>query len=218
MESSSSSKTLARASTGAAWQILGFACLTASSYVMVMLLARELGPAAFSVFGVVYSALLASELVMRLGVPQAVTRLVAAGDSRETDVVATGLTISLGTNLLALAAFWLAAPSLANLLNVPDGTRLFRIASLDLPFFAIYTYASHVLIGRLDFRSNAFGACAYGLTKVGGTVILLAIGQVTIAGALIINIAASIVGLMVQLPAAKFQRMRPTLHDQGRNF
>ena len=37
---------IARATTGAVWQMMGVLCLTGSSYVMVMLLARQLGPSA----------------------------------------------------------------------------------------------------------------------------------------------------------------------------
>ncbi len=206
---------IARATTGAVWQMMGVLCLTGSSYVMVMLLARQLGPSAYGVFGVVYSVLLASELVMRLGVPQAITRLVAAGDPRATDIVATGLTINVVANLLVLAVFWSVAPILADVLNVADGTRLFRIASLDLPFFAVYTYASHVLIGRHDFRINAIGTCAYGLTKVAGVVALLVTDQVGVAGALVVNIAASVVGLLVQGPTVALHRLRPTLRSRA---
>jgi hypothetical protein len=207
---------IARATTGAVWQLMGVLCLTGSSYVMVMLLARQLGPSAYGVFGVVYSVLLASELVMRLGVPQAITRLVAAGDPRATDIVATGLTINVAANLLALAVFWSVAPILADVLNVADGTRLFRIASLDLPFFAVYTYASHVLIGRHDFRINAIGTCAYGLTKVAGVVALLVTDQVGVAGALVVNIAASVVGLSCRDPRSRCNRLRPDAAQPGR--
>ena len=69
------------AARGAAWQMLGFLCLTGSSYFMIMLLARGLGRAAYSVYGIVYSALLASELILRIGVPQSLTKLVAGSSA-----------------------------------------------------------------------------------------------------------------------------------------
>ena len=48
-----------------------------SGYIIAIALARSLGPALFGVYGVVYSVLLSVELIGRLGLPQAVSKLVA---------------------------------------------------------------------------------------------------------------------------------------------
>ena len=48
-----------------------------SGYIIAVALARSLGPALFGVYGVVYSVLLSVELIGRLGLPQAVSKLVA---------------------------------------------------------------------------------------------------------------------------------------------
>ena len=52
-----------------------------SNYIIGVLLARSLGPALYGVYGIVYSVLLSVELIGRLGLPQAVTKLIAQSAS-----------------------------------------------------------------------------------------------------------------------------------------
>jgi O-antigen/teichoic acid export membrane protein len=212
---SSSAAITTRAAHGAVWQMLGFVSLTGCSYVMVMLLARGLGPAAYSVYGVIYSTLLATELVLRLGVPQALTKLVAGASGAATRLEATGVTVAVSVNLVAFAAFWLVAPVLARLLNVPDGALLFRIAAIDLPFFALYTVLGHLLGGRREFVAGAVGTIGYAVTKVIGVVLLLATDTLSVGGALLVNVAASVVGLALLLPTAGAAVLRPTLAERA---
>ena len=56
------------------------ACLTLSGYVTVVVLARGLGPEAYGVYAIVISVLLGVELVGRLGIPQAMSKLIAESD------------------------------------------------------------------------------------------------------------------------------------------
>lgn len=207
-----------RAARGAVLQMAGFITLTLCSYVAVMLLARHLGPAAYSVYGVVYSTLLATELMLRLGVPQSLTKLVAgvAGSARSLE--ATGITLVLSINIVAFALFWIAAPSLAQILQVEDGSRLFRIAAIDLPFFGLYTVLAHIMGGRRNFLLGSLATMAYGAAKVVGVALLIATGNLSIAGALVVNIAASVVGLLVLLPAAGTAVLRPELGERAAIF
>jgi O-antigen/teichoic acid export membrane protein len=121
------------------------------------------------------------------------------------------MTLVLAVNLAGYAVFFLSAPYLADLLHVPDGERLFRIAALDLPFFGLYTCLSHLLNGRRDFLVSAVGTMVYGATKVVGTAILLTSGTLSVEGALVVNIAASVLGLVVLLPRGGMRVLRPTL-------
>jgi O-antigen/teichoic acid export membrane protein len=203
-----------RAARDALWQMAGFAVLTGSSYVMVMLLARGLGPAAYGVYGVIYATLLATELISRIGVPQALSKLAAGSGGAAPRIEATGTTLSLLTSFAAFAAFWIASPWVARLLNVPDGADLFRIAAIDLPFFAIYTALIHVLNGRRNFRGSALATMAYGITKVVGVAVMLAGDMASIEAALVVNILASVVGLLAILPHSGAGPLRPTLGER----
>lgn len=204
-----------RAARDAIWQMGGFFALTLSSYLMVMLLARGLGPAAYGIYGVIYATLLAIELITRLGIPQTTSKLAAGSADRARLIEATGITLALLLSLLALAAMWVAAPLLARLLNVPDGARLFRIASIDLPFFALYGVLIHVLNSRRQFRASGIVTMVYGLGKVVGIVVMLAGGLTSIGAALVVNALASLAGVLALLPQVGLVALKPVLSERG---
>ena len=52
--------------------------LAAAGYVVAVVLGRVLGPEAYGIYGIIYSLLLGIELIGRLGIPQALSRLIAS--------------------------------------------------------------------------------------------------------------------------------------------
>lgn len=168
--------------------------LMVSGYALSLILARGLGPAAYGVYGVVYSLLLAVELVSRFGVPEAASKLLAERGGRDASLEATALTTGLLVHLGVFALFWIAAPSLATLLDIADGTRLFRIAALDIPAYGVMAAMYHLLNGRRLFHLESSGLAIYGLTRLVGIGVLLAIGP-TVANALALNVVTSLVGM-----------------------
>jgi O-antigen/teichoic acid export membrane protein len=186
--------------------------LTACSYIVVLVLARTLGPELYGVYGIVYSVLLSVELIGRFGLPQAVTKLAAEGGPRQPRIEATGFTLSMGVYMLIFAAFWFGAPFLAELFNVPSGARLFRIAALDIPFCGAYLILSQILTSRHAFTAHAAGIGAYALAKIVGIAVLAAIGP-TVEGALLINVASSVAGLAVVAATAGRDPFLPTLAE-----
>ncbi len=200
------------AAAGVVWQMIGFACVTVCGYIVAVLLARNFGPAVFGVYGVVYSVLMATELMLRLGVPQALTKLIGgAPDESSVGLLNTGITLTLIVNLAGFAMFWMAAPFVAEVLNVPFGTRLFRIAILDIPFYALFVTLSHILNGRRQFIHTGLALCVYGIVKVLGVIFMLMTDTLSIAGALYVNLASSIVGMSLLLIPARMGAYRPSL-------
>lgn len=202
--------------TGAAWQMLGFVCLTGCGYIVAVVLARSFGPVAFGVYGVVYSVLMASEQILRLGVPQALTKLIAGSGAADTSKLeATGVMLGLLISLAGFAVLWMIAPWLAEWLKVENGTLLFRIAVLDIPFFGLYRVVVHILNGRRDFRTTGKVTCAYALTRTLGIILLVVTGSLSIEGALLVNVIASLVGLLLLLPRTGAQAFQPTLVERA---
>lgn len=169
-------------------------CILLSGYIIAVALARSLGPALYGVYGIVYSVLLSVELIGRLGLPQAVSKLVAEKGSSAGSVEATGITLALMVYAAIFLAFLLASPWLGAIFNVPDGAKLFRIAALDIPFYGVYFMFVHVLSGRREFLKQAVAASVYSLTKVVGIIVLVMIGP-SVAGALVVNVIGSIIAL-----------------------
>jgi O-antigen/teichoic acid export membrane protein len=186
-------------------------CILLSGYVIAVALARSLGPALYGVYGIVYSVLLSVELIGRLGLPQAVSKLVAEKGSTGS-VEATGITLALIVYAMIFLAFLLAAPWLGAIFNVPDGAYLFRIAALDIPFYGVYFMFVHVLSGRREFFKQAVAASVYSVTKVFGIIALVMIGP-SVAGALVVNVIGSIIALALVAHFVGREVFRLTLED-----
>lgn len=192
------------------------ACMSLCGYLNAVMLARGLGPAAFGIYGVVYSVLLASEQVLRFGIPQAMTRLIGRGLTKDPSrLESTGVWLVLIVNFVGFVGLWIAAPWLSHWLNLENGELFIRIAILDLPFFGIYRVLLHVMSGRRHFRASGIATCVYAIARAAGIAVLLAMDTLTIEGALIANAAASVVGVLVLVPYVGFRSFRPTLSERG---
>jgi O-antigen/teichoic acid export membrane protein len=121
-----------------------------------------------------------------------------------------GLLISLA----GFAVLWMIAPWLADWLKVENGSLLFRIAVLDIPFFGLYRVVVHILNGRRDFRTTGKVTCAYALTRTLGIILLVVTGSLSIEGALLVNVIASMVGLLLLLPRTGPLAFQPTLSER----
>ncbi len=206
----------AQVAAGAFWNMLGFASKSICGYIIAVLLARGFGPVAYGVYGVVYSVLLASEQVLRLGIPQALTRLVGGGTAPDQSALeSAGIWLGFAVSVAGFAVLWFAAPLLADWLNVPRGTLLFRIAILDIPFFGLYRVMIHVLSGRRDFAVSGIVHCVYAFARAAGIAVLFATDNLSIEGALIVNVAASILGVLLMIPRIGWPSMRLNLAERA---
>ena len=199
-----------RAAHGTAWLTAAHMMLMVAGYVVAVELARVLGPSLYGVYGIVYSVLLGAELIGRLGIPQAMSRMVAERGDGDTRLEGTGVALTGFIYLPLFVAFWVGAPWLAALFNVDGGAGYFRVAALDIPFFGLYFTTTHIMNGRRDFVGEAVAVFVYALAKIVGITILV-LTLVTIERALIVNAAASICAVaysVVRIGPASF---RPTL-------
>lgn len=186
-----------------------------TGYVTAVVVARQLGPAAYGAYGMVYSVLLAFEIVGRLGLPQALTKLVAERLEGRLAVERTGLTCGTALYLGLFGLFWLAAPWLAHLLDVAEGAGLFRIAAVDIPFYGVLFMALAVLNGRGRYAAAALSTAVYALAKLAG-ILLLAWPGVTVEGALLVNALGSAIGLGTAGFAVGAAAWRPALGEARR--
>lgn len=182
---------------------------SASGYVIALILARYLGPAGYGAYGVVYSVLLATELIARLGVPLAVTRLVAAGPEQGRNITRAGVALTLAVTSVITIAIVLAAPWLAELLSLPDGAALLRIAAIDIPFFGLYLVLNATLQGEHRFNLATMATAVYASVKVAGVIALIPSGP-SAAGALLVNAAGSVIALLFCLRMTGFGILRPS--------
>jgi O-antigen/teichoic acid export membrane protein len=165
-------------------------------YPIAIILARELGPAAYGIYGIILSVLTWIEHTGTFGITEAVTKLVAENEDPEprAAVEGTGQTLLLMQYLLLFAVCWVAAPFVARLFRMPEATSLFRVAIIDIPFCGMYFAYQGILGGRRAFGVLSVGMVVYGLTKFVGIFIALLLG-ISIFSALIVNILATVAAL-----------------------
>lgn len=165
------------------------------TYVVAVVLARSLGPAAFGAYGVVYSLLMTTELVGRFGIPQAAGKLMAERPPLHDRIAASGLTMALSAYMLLFAGMWLAAPAIAAMFEIPEGAGLLRLAFWDIPIYGTFFVLWHILNARRRFVIESAAFALYGLTKAVGIGVLVWIGP-TLREAFVVNIVASLVAAL----------------------
>ena len=179
---------------GVAWGAAAQISLAASGYIVAIVLARTLGPVDYGTYGLIYSLLMAAELLIQMGVPVAVSRLIAENpqDAHGWTVVGLLLVIALYSTLFLVT--WNSADHIAQFFNLQHAAWFIKIAALDLPFYGAYLLLENALNGQRDFRTKSIALFLYGSTKIVGIAVLVIIGP-TIAGALVINVVASVIAL-----------------------
>ena len=180
---------------GMVYLIMARGCFMVSGYVISLILARGLGPAQYGVYGVIMSVLVWVEMLGAAGLPGATATLIAQDESRTARIEQTARALLLAWALVLTAACWLLAPSLARILDLPDSAWLFRVAFLDLPFNGLYVAYQGTFNGVRRFSTLSIAFVAYSLTKLVGTLALLAIG-LSVSGALIVNVIATLGGIV----------------------
>ena len=181
-------------------------------YVVSVILARHLGKAAYGSYTVCLNLLVFLEMSSNAGLQAATTRMIQQGDpSRIRLVESTAKAVHLVISTLVFLLVFLFVPQIAAWLELENGSTLLRIAILDLPVAGLYYAYQGVLGGHRKFGRLAIGFIAYALAKLLGIVVLLALG-VTVEGALIVNIAATVGGILVFLgkAGAGMQAVRPS--------
>ncbi len=160
------------------------------SYVSSIILARELEPEGFGVYGILLASLVWLEMVSYAGVPAAVGKLIADHQNEAAKVGQSARFILFVSSLVLFAAGWVLAPVVAKLFHLADGARLFRIAILDLPLAAAYQGYSGILMGERRFGPLSVSQAVLGAAKLLGVLALLVVG-ISVANALMANVLAT---------------------------
>jgi stage V sporulation protein B len=174
-------------------------CYFVLGYVAVVLLAREFGPATYGIYGVVMSVLVWLEESGRYAIPSATAKLLAETTMRSAALERTAVILNFALHVLFFVLLWVLAPWLSSWFGIANGTFLFRIAAIDLPFFGAYTAYRAIHQGHRRFFQLGLSQIMYAFAKLVGVLLLIALG-VSLENALLVNIAATIVGLACLFP------------------
>lgn len=186
----------------------GQLALAAAGFVAALLLARELGPVSYGVWGIVYAVLAGVEQIGRLGIPQATSRLVAEAGGADPVLERRAVTLTGLVFAGLFAGLWLAAPALGQLLAIPDGSRLLRIAALDVLPFGLFSVLLAIVNGRRDFAVEGLANLVYAGTRILGLLLVAPFG-LTIEAALIVTVLSSLAACLALIPRLGFGVLRP---------
>jgi len=192
------------AARGTAVLVFSQGCYFILGYLAVVIMAREFGPATYGAYGVIMSVLVWLEEAGRYAIPSATAKLVAETTRRNSELERSALFLNLAFYSLLFILLWAAAPWLSLWFGLPDGTLLFRVAAIDLPFFGIYTTYRAIHQGHRRFFRLGCSQIMYALTKLIGALLLVRFG-LSVETALLVNIAATVVGLACLLPGDRSQ-------------
>ena len=188
--------------------LIGRGSILITGYLISIILARGLGPADYGVYGVILSVLVWVEVAANAGILRAVPKLMAHHDHDLSEFDLTAPTLMFAVAVLFFVPFWFLAPTLGQLFQIPTGTTLFRLALLDLPFSGIYFAYLSLLTGYRRFGELSISLIIYGLTHFVSILFLQFVIGLSIAGALVANIAATVGALaylVARLPPKQWQ-------------
>ncbi len=179
-------------------------------YIASVVLARELGPADFGIYGVLLATLVWLEIVSYAGVPSATGRLIPEHQGEAAQVERSARFVLLVSSLALFTIAWFAAPLVGRLFHLPDGTWLFRLAILDIPVAAAYQGYAGTLMGLRKFGPLSMSQAILGAAKLTGVLALLVIG-ISVSHALVVNVLATTTALLylvVRYPPRGFRPAR----------
>lgn len=182
------------AARGTVHLLIGRVYFMAAGYVIAVVLARGMGPAAYGVYGLIMSLLLWLEVASDFGIQRATIKLIPQSDNAQ-DIARTSAACLLVVTTVLFAVCWLAAPVIANTFDIENGAWLFRVAILDIPFNGIYIAYQGIMQGHRRFGIVSFALIFYSTVKLGGVLLLLVIG-VSVESALIVNVLATVAAIL----------------------
>jgi stage V sporulation protein B len=192
-----------RAAHGTIALVLSRGCYFFLGYLVVVVLARSFGPAAYGAYGVIMALLVWLEQAARMAVPAAATKLLAESGGHGEPVQRSALALNLILHMLFFAVLWCAAPWLASWFGIDDGAFLIRLAAIDLPLYGIYTALQAIHQGHHRFLRIGVAEIGYALTKLLGVLVIVYLG-ISLAKAFVVNALTTLVGIAFLLPRTRF--------------
>jgi stage V sporulation protein B len=201
------------AARGTIQQLVARAGFMISGFIVTVVLARELGAAAYAVYGLIMSVLLWVESSAAMGIPSALGRLIPEFEKKNTaQFESTALVLILVSALVIFFVAYGISPTLVRFFGLPtEATTLFRIAFLDIPFYALYVGYHGMFSGYRRYGGMALAITGYSITKLLGVVLIWQFFDLTLESVFAANIFTSIVGFLCLFSLAPLKWVRPDL-------
>ncbi len=186
-----------RLARGTVYSVAAQLVAAALGFTLTLFLARWLGPTVFGRYGVIISFLAWSEFLVITGIPDAVSRAIAADSTQRRAVLLAGVRLEIVFAVALFGVFWLSAPWFSSVLfHNPSLAGAFQLAALDIPLYALFSIHLGYLRGVRGFARQSWCIGFYAGAKV-LTSITLVFAGFSLEGALIGNAAGSLAALVL---------------------
>ena len=177
---------------------LGFARLVfiLSGYIVHIGLGRILGPSKYGLYAVTISLLTTINLILAMGIPQAISKFVSENLSKAEIIKKVGLKIQFLISMILFIAYLLLSHPISIILSGgPDLLSLIRISAIAIPTYAIFSALNGYLNGLRFYKEQSIALSAYHFSKI--LLVLLLATVSGIFGAVFGFALSSLVGLTV---------------------
>jgi stage V sporulation protein B len=197
---------------GAIMTVISQVVFLISGLTMNMALARLLGPEDYGTFGLVISILIIVEIFVNTGIPEAVKKFGGEKPELMGAIVRKTLPWQLIYGLGMFVILIVFAPQIGKILQDDKLTQLLRIASANIIFYGLHKYFTGVQSGLHNFLKFSLLNIVYSLSKLVAIVGIVLAGF-SVIGALVGNVVASTIGLIVGISFAKFKIKGVSTHN-----
>ena len=181
---------------GSIWTMLSRVVTLLCGFAVTIALARTLGPVLFGLYSVVLSVLVWVEYTVSMGIPSVYRKIISEDLESMPAILRSIYRVSLPYCLIVTAIFSLLSPMIAAGMDDKRLVILLVVASLDIPFFGLYTTYLSLLNGRGKFLAQSLLVMFYSIAR---TVLIVAAALLGygVFGALIANAAGSLCGMVL---------------------
>lgn len=179
--------------------------------VTSVLLARILGPVGFGVYGVVFTLVTWLQVMLAGGISGATTKVLTEHPDDQDTVEHTALTLLVSLGIILYFLGYAVSEPIARFFAIPSATFALRIAFLDVPLMALVGALQGALYARARYGLLALSIAAHGLLKAGGIATLAVAHSLSIEGAFLVHVAASLFVLLLLLVGSPPRGGRPAL-------
>ena len=194
---------------GALTLMAGWSAILVAGYLLNMVLARWFSTGAFGNYGFVMAVLMWFEIFVINGMPVAVQKFVSARREQAHSILWTAARVQLALVTVLTASLMISAPVFAAAFRDAKLTPYFRLAFLNLPFYAFFHLFVSFQNGLRRFGKQAACYAFYGWAKLGCSLGLCALHR-SLEAALIGNAAGSAISLVLAYSLLEEREIRPS--------
>lgn len=197
---------------GAALITASQAILIALGFVTHVIIGRIGGPSLYGVYGVVLSLMTIVNMILALGIPVATSKETAEDEENSGGVFVAALRLQIAFSLLLSVGTLFLADAAAAILRDPKLALPIRFSALIYPSTALYSLLSNYFNGLHAFGAQSRLTIIYAVTKLAGSVGLLAAFRsvpAALSGFITGGLTATAIGLRQALPTVRGRVRRP---------